>query len=498
LRRAFAIATDRDEVALTSVLERYALKSEDEEKSRAITEDPFSGSYGQSGLAAPLYSAETLIQAMKLNTWHYRCCDTKAHDVAGLGWGLSSTGDGEGSEANREKLKDFFDNCAGSDDETLENILVNALIDYEALGYCFIELVRENYAPEGEPKLLAHLRAHTVRIHKSREKYCQQRGTKKRWFKRYGYERDIDYENGEEYPLGSLAPDKRATEIIFLKNYDPQSDYYGASDVMPALGALLGLQSLTDYNISFFATYGVPSYAIYITGDYDLGDPDENSEYEVVKEIKAHLKTIKDNPHAPLILAIPNTEDGGEVKVEFEKLAVETKDASFRFYRTDMRDEILVAHGVPPYRVGIMTAGTLGGNLGKEATGIYKTSVLAPRKRKLARMINIRIIQKGFGINDWKFRLEDLDDSDEEHDMKIAEFLFGKASMTPNELIRYFGGRFGLSEVEDEDAMNYHYLNGQPIEVGRQTNEELMKSLKQLHDRLVNLAIKDRAAHGVN
>jgi len=48
---------------------------------------------------------------------------------------------------------------------------------------------------------------------------------------------------------------------------------------------------------------------------------------------------------------VPTMEGQGEVNIEFKPLSTEVKEASFRLFRQDNRDEILAAHGVPPYRM---------------------------------------------------------------------------------------------------------------------------------------------------
>jgi len=39
------------------------------------------------------------------------------------------------------------------------------MLDYEAVGYAALEMVRENDDPEGKPVLLAHVPVHTLRVH---------------------------------------------------------------------------------------------------------------------------------------------------------------------------------------------------------------------------------------------------------------------------------------------------------------------------------------------
>src|SRR5690606_4544021 len=111
--------------------------------------------------------------------------------------------------------------------------------------------------------------------------------------------------------------------------------------------------------------------------------------------------------------------DGQNVKVEFQRLAVDVKEASFRLFRQDNRDEILAAHGVPPYRAGIAETGSLGGSTAVESTEIYKMSVIEPRQSILENLFNRYILRSAFDVTDWRWKLAEIDTRDERHDLDI-------------------------------------------------------------------------------
>jgi PBSX family phage portal protein len=503
-REPFAITTDRGQVVLEHVLSAYTTK--ESEQSRALPPDRFGSEYKEHGLVEPIYNPDALARLLEINTWHSRCVYTKAQDVAGLGWGLKPVSGKENpNETERETLNKLFtEGISGAD--TLEEMLTEAVVDWEAVGDLYLEVVREGNSADGVPALLSHLPSYTVRVHHKGNKFAQLRDarSKVRWFKRFGYAMDVNMETGEEVPLGMLDSSVRASEVIHINHYFARSDFYGLPPAVPAVGAIEGMRALRDYNISFFNNFGVPSYAVYITGEYDLGektdavgDPDPNGEYPIVRQIKDHLNEIKNDPHAPMIIAIPSAQNAtGEVTISFEKLAVEVKDSSFRLYRKDNRDEVIVAHGVPPYRIGIAETGNLGGSTAEDSTGVYKDSVLAPRKQKLASVITNKIIKDGFGFEDWSFWFEDLDTDDEIHDKDIATFMFQHGSMTPNDVIRNFGDRFGIAPVENVPGMDMHYLNWTPLESGVVAGD-VTTAVKELHNRLLNIAIKDEAKQDV-
>jgi len=479
-RTPFCIVTKDGRTVKSDILESYAIK--EGEITRQIKADQFAGEYSNSGLMPPLYNPEILAKVLEMNTYHYRCVYTKARDTAGLGWSLKPLTENP-NEKERERLDTFFSGIAPS----LSIVLTNMQKDVESVGYGALELIRENYDPTGLPATITHIPAHTLRIHRSGYKFQQKRGTKTRWFKAAGYEKDVDMDTGEEHEIGELPAEKRATEILWFVNYTPRSDYYGLPDIIPAIGAVHGDIARRDYNIAFFDNYGIPAYAVFITGNFDPGTEDATTHKTPLEQsIEDHFKEIKNSPHSTLILSVPSSSGEGEVKVEFVPLSTGIKEASFRLYRQDNRDEILAVHGVPGYRIGISEAGALAGNLAEEATEIYKRSVIAPRQEIIESIINRVIVWDAFEAEAWAFKLSPIDTTDESHDLEMVGKLFIMGAMTPNQIIAQYKDKFGLDKVK-HPAMDAHYINGYPIDLEEgltlpQTREveDTLKSLKAL------------------
>jgi capsid portal protein len=339
----------------------------------------------------------------------------------------------------------------------------------------------------------------------------QLRGTGKAWFKRVGVEEDIDSQTGgpllETIDIPELLPtDKktRANEVIWNTNYNSNNDYYGVPDILPAVGALYGDKSRTDYNIAFFSNYGIPTYAVTISGDFDdeLVDPeDENSLTYLETAIQQHFRNIQQNPHSTLFLSVPSRPGAeGKVDIKFEPLSVETKEASFRLFRSDNRDEVITAHGMDPYRIGVTVTGSLGGNTAIESKKNYKSAIIQPRQESWEQLINQYIIREGFGITTWEFKFQSIDTEDEQSDLSIMERLFQLGAVSPNQLIRRFGDRYGLEEGEHE-SMNKHYLANRPLEtepheVDMQVNLDTIKVLESLKADLLEMADDTSTADG--
>jgi len=493
------IATKSNDVIPFTALEYYASKSG--AKSNVLPTDRFATAqyYTEKGLIQPIHNPETLMGLSEINTWHNKCCDVKSNDVAGLGFTLT----GENKD-----VEEFFSDDARHG-KPISSILVEVERDFEQVGYMCWEVVRELMDPNGKPYSMAHIPAHTIRAHKEGNKYMQKVGTTERWFKRFGYEKDVDKDTGKEYTLSSLDSSQRATEVIWESGPSNRSDYYGLAPIIPAVGAVEGMRALRDYNIDFFRNHGVPAYAIYITGDYNLGKKkrikleddgsgtigeeytggDEQTpsyfEYAIISQIKSHLATLAANPHSPLLVAVPGQTPESQVNIEFKPLAVEIKEASFRLYRKDNRDEIIVAHGVPSYRIGLVETGSLGGSTAVESNRIYRDSVIAPRKQRLASLINVYIINAGFGVKDVTFSFNDLDLAEETHEKDVAEFLFARGAMRPVDLMKNFGEDFGLEiPTEQEQPHLYeYYIDNKPVD--SLFSDEALEAIKGLSDELL-------------
>jgi len=479
----YCVVTNRAEVVKTDVLAGYQTA-----ESKQLSMDVFAETDYTGGLVKPLYAPLTMAKLLEINTYHMRACRTKAEDVAGNGWKLVPLID-KPSEEQKEAIEEFIQ----GQEESLTETLKKLQLDKELVGYFSMEVAREENAFEGPVNQIKHIPAHTIRIHKEGNKYCQYRNVKKAWFRNFGYEKDIKRADGTEVVKKSLDRKTRGNEIIWNVNYTPRSCFYGIPDITPAIGAITGDISRRDYNIAFFNNYGVPAYMVSISGDFDPGDIDpKTGKTKLVTQIEDKFKEVIKNPQSVMILTIPNSKGmaGGEITIKVEPLSTDIKEASFRLYRVDNRNEVITAHAIPPYRMGIYETGSLAGNLGAESTEIYYTSVIKPRQDVYNNIMNHEILPT-LGITDWKWELNsiDLEDIDKEIDRVVK--LIGCAFMTPNEAIEYIGDHFGIKKSEDNPAMDLHYLGGTAIDAGNFIPEsEITGVLQGLKSKLIEVFIE--------
>jgi PBSX family phage portal protein len=399
-------------------LRRFQLRKQNAEARTASAQTKSHQVYmSEKGLVPLPFAVEGLLTLAENCSFFDACVKQIAKDVTGQGYSLMLR---EGVKAENETRKlevlDFFDD-PNTEEEALEDVLERLIVDWGITGWFCLEVVRDG----GEVTGLYHVPAHTVKVHKDGNKYCQIRNNKYVWFKRFGYNQDVNVDTGEE---GSISDEKkRAHELIFYRNYYPQSSWYGAPNILPAVGAVKALISIRDYNLAFFENYGVPAAVVTVTGDWD-----EDSVKQISDFIDVEIKGSA-NAHKTIVL---NPPEGGEVK--WEPLVVEVKEGSFKLYHKTLRDEVLVAYKMPPYRIGIAEVGALGGSTAPEATRIYIDSIVNPLKRLVGRIFSQKIVRDGFECKEYMFKLGELDTRDMDAIARRCVALFGVGAMTRNEI----------------------------------------------------------------
>ncbi|KZX17630.1 phage portal protein [Methanobrevibacter filiformis] len=448
------------------VLEKYAIKTEGSEQ---INEEQMFNEID--GVLTPLYDPSKLINLLELSTWHERCVDAIASDASGKAWALKPKSNiTNPSMEEKIRAEDFFKRIRPS----ITKLLYKRTYDTRAVGYGAFEVIREN-GRDSKVIDLKYIPSHTIRRLDDGVRVVQQVGMKKVYFvmmdknkEKYGKNEhyyDVDYKTG----LKSYTPlpeTQRANEIIFTNIHTPRSKYYGQSKIIPAIRVIYGDIHRANYNASFFKNYGMPAFSVVVTGDFEPDPVPSDENYDEKKtlkyNIKKQLQEIIKNPHSALTVMVP-TRVGMEesrVQVEIKPLSVDTKEASFRLYRKDNRDEIIAAHGMDPNRLGITESGKLNGSNSEELDNAYKTTVIENIKKDNEDDINYYILQIGLDIHDWEFEIIDQDQKrfDQEW-VKVKEAL-EIGFMTINEAREEVGEHFNITS-KDDTRLDEHYYHGQ-------------------------------------
>lgn len=515
-RRAVGVVTNTGKFVTKLQMEAFALKASG---SKQLNDRFTAKSYGATGLVEPIYAPAVSARIFDINTYHARACRVKANDIAGLGFTLVPKGGKrkkstvvaqpagtEPADPNAPAPVDpeqaALDAEAAIWDTWLDNLIVplsetltKAQTDFETMGFATVELATVDNKARGVPDQLYHLPALTMRVHKDGWKWAQRRGTALQWFlaldardKKTNEPITEMHDNGT---TDNVDDETRAHEVMVWKNYSPSSEDYGAPDWVPAIGAIYGENSRRDYNIAFFDNFGIPAYAVFVTGDFDNDDDEAETDEENASTpsktkrtaletlLEEQFQDIQKNPGSTIIMAIPsrsgmNDAPGGEVKVTFERLAADVTDASFRLYRMDNRDEVLAAHGVPPYRLGIAETGSLGGSTAEESTEIYKTSVVEPRQRTIQDLFNKHILPR-LGITNFVMEMLEIDTVDERHELELQDILVKMGAMDAEEVRELWADRFGLKDRDPALTPASTGVDLTAIEAGVETVKRLLE-----------------------
>jgi PBSX family phage portal protein len=397
----------------------------------------------QNNLIPTPFSPISLLTLYESNSVFWRCVHQLAIDVAGLGWSLQLREDKKDNQAELDRLNEFL-NHKNDDDDRLRNIFKKLLIDWGVLGYFSLEVARNRKGDVGE---VFHLPAHTLKVHKSRNKYCQIRNNKKVWFKKFGLEQNISMKTGEETAVRSRKT--IANELIFYKNYYPKNDYYGAPNILSAVGDVMGLIGLRDFNLAFFENYGIPSALVILEGDWEEGSD------KIVKNFLNDEIKGSSNAHRSLVVTQPNN-----CKFNYTKLGTEVKEASFKVYEKTRQEDILIAYSMPPERIGIRVVGKLGGNVAEEATKVYIASVVEPLQLDLEEIVNELLLQSEI----YQFKFNDIDTRDHDAVSKRHNEEISSGRKTPNEA----RNELGLKPYPEGDKF---YVQSTLIETGEADDE---------------------------
>lgn len=484
------VATSKGLVPWEELQKSEIKKSAIEERSKSKQRKTEQTYMMDNGLVPPPFNYSGLLTLQDNCSYFDACVRQIAKDVCGQSWALTLKADEVEDGVMEKGITDFLKD-PNTEEDAVDDILERMVIDWGLMGMMCLEVVRERpeeappdyskadgsgmaWATADDPKPgpsvigningLYHVPAHTIRPHKDGNKFCQIINSKYTWFKRFGYGKDVDVNTGAERDPASAAQAYAgaplfdpANEMIVYRNYYPQSLYYGAPQILSAVGAVKALIGIRDYNLAFFENYGVPAAIVTVEGDWE-----EDSVKQISDFIDVEIKG-SNNAHKTIVV---NPPEGGTIK--WDPLVVEVKEGSFKIYFTQLRDEVLVCYKMPPYRIGIETAGALGGNVASEATRIYIDSIVNPLKRIVNHILTEKIVGDGFTCTAYEFKLGELDVRDLQSIAARAVILFGIGAKSRNEIREMMGDK-KLDPKKDPTADSY-FISASYHEIGAEAS----------------------------
>jgi len=412
----------------------------------------------------PPYPPELLSAFLEVDETHFRCVRTKVTDAVGRDYSFSPAVNPGGLQHDPSKLSDAEKAAMRKELEMIqafvedandmihfEGVLDRAGMDYEAIGWAGVEVVR---SLDMKIRKLAHAPATRLRVLKGWRGFVEILGANKFvYYQPFGQKvvsKRIDpitkknepYDPRQDGPLEASNPklkwnlidretgkpttdmSRAANELIWLTKPHPNTIYYGMADVLPALGWLLANVHIRDYVLQFFEHNTVPRYAVVIEGAR-LSEP-------VKKTITEYFGSqVKGKAHKTLIIPVPAR--GTEVKVRFEKLDADAQESSFQETKKNNSQSIMTSHGVSPAIIGISEHSELGSGKGLSQAEIYKDRIVTPSQRLWARGIN-RMWRLGLGVTLVVLKFSPLDVRDRKSEQEMYVGYMERGTMTINEI----------------------------------------------------------------
>jgi PBSX family phage portal protein len=377
--------------------------------------------YGLFDVITPPYNMYELANYYDTSFANHAAIDAKVANIVGLGYHFSVTDrtqlmlesrdESSAVEKARKRiermkieLRDWLETL--NDDDSFTKTMEKVLTDFESTGNGFLEIGRK---VNGEIGYVGHIPATTVRVRRLRDGYLQIIGQKVVYFRNFGAKNP-----------NPVTGDPRPNEIIHYKQYSPLNTFYGIPDILSAISSLIGDQLAAQYNIDYFQNKAVPRYIITLKGAKLSADAED-------KMFRFLQTGLKSQSHRTLYIPLPGDSDGNKVEFNMEPIENGIQDGSFKEYRKQNRDDILIAHQVPISKLGGTDSG-IAAALSQDRT--FKEQVARPSQRYLEKIV-AKIIKEKTDILELKFN--ELTLTDEIAQSQILERYVRNKIMVPNE-----------------------------------------------------------------
>jgi PBSX family phage portal protein len=378
--------------------------------------------YATFDVIQPPYDLVELANFYDSNFANHAAIDAKVENIVGLGydWKITNSTMQKIEELTGEKL-DFahrkIERLKANMEEWLESLnndstftgtMEKVYTDMLATGNGYLEVGRTT---TGEIGYLGHIPAPTMRVRRIHDGYIQIVADKVIYFRKFGATNPNPVTN-----------DPRPNEIIHFKEYSPLNTYYGIPDVISALQAIKGDQFASQYNIDYFENKAVPRYIVTVKG----AQLSPESEERLFRFLQTGLKGQN---HRTLYVPLPSDAEGNKVDFEMHPVENTVQDGSFKDYRKQNRDDILMAHQVPISKMGGGDGSAVAAALSQDRT--FKEQVTRPAQRHLQKAIT-QITKEKTDVVELTFKEATL--TDEIALSQIHERYLRNKAMTPNEV----------------------------------------------------------------
>lgn len=374
-----------------------------------------------------------------ISSFNYAAVNAKVFNIVGLGYDfveskkmqrlLDSVEDQKRLSRMRKriaKVKDevseWLDSC--NEEDTFTETLIKVYTDREATGNGYLEIGR---TVDGRIGYIGHIPAASIRVRSNRDGFVQLISTKSVFFRNFGDRETPD-------PIGG---DPNPNEIIHLKNYSPTNTFYGVPDIMAAPNALAGNEFAGRFNLDYFEHRAAPRYVVVVKG----ARLSKDSQKELFEFLSSSLRGKN---HRSIVVPLPADIDGTKVEFKMEAVEAGIQEGSFKSYKKDNRDEILMAHRTPISKIGMAEGVALAA--ARDADKTFREQVTSPAQKILEKKLN-RIIAELTDVV--VLKLNEMTLTDEDTQSKIDERYLRMQVVTPNEV----RARKGMPSIKGGDKV---------------------------------------------
>jgi PBSX family phage portal protein len=390
--------------------------------------DVFRNGYGLFDVITPPWNLYELANYYDTSFANHAAIDAKVENIVGLGYDfklserttlrLETNEDRDAVKRARNRierarieLRDWLETL--NNEESFTHTLMKFYTDVQATGNGYLEIGRTT---KGEIGYVGHIPSTTMRVRRLRDGYVQIIGNKVVYFRNFGARNQ-----------NPMTEDPRPNEILHYKEYSPLNTFYGVPDIMSAISSLHGDQLASQYNIDYFGNKAVPRYVVTLKGAKLSADAED-------KMFRFLQTSLRGQSHRTLYIPLPGDSDGNKVEFKMEPIESGVQEASFKEYRKQNRDDILIAHQVPLSKIGGSDSSAIAAALAQDRT--FKEQVARPAQKNLEKMIN-SIVKEKTDILEFKFN--ELTLTDEIAQSQIIERYIKTQVMTPNEARQQLG-----------------------------------------------------------
>ena len=409
----------------------------DNTKSKAINPGTaVRNGYGLFDVITPPYNLYELANFYDTSFANHAAIDAKVENVVGLGYDFIVSSrtmlklenvEDENSlgrarkriERAKIEMRDWLENL--NDDDSFTKIMEKIYVDVQATGNGYMEVGRK---VTGEIGYIGHIPSTTMRVRRLNDGYVQIIQPAVTYFRNFGAKNQ-----------NPVTTDTRPNEVIHFKQYSPLNTFYGVPDIISALSSLIGDQLASNYNIDYFENKAVPRYIITLKGAKLSADAED-------KMFRFLQTGLKGQSHRTLYIPLPGDTENSKVEFDMKPIENGIQEGSFKEYRLQNRNDILIAHQVPLSKLGGGDSGSIANALAQDRT--FKEQVSRPAQNEISKLIN-KIVREKTDILELKFN--ELTLTDEIAQSQILERYVKTQVMMPNEARE----KLGLPQIKDGD-----------------------------------------------